>query len=283
VIERVLVAGATGYLGKYIVKNLVEQNIKTTALARTPEKLSHLKQRIDIFQAEATKASTLKNCCEGVDVVISSLGITRQSDGLTYMDVDFQANLNLLNEAKRSGVKKFIYVSVLNGEKLNSLKICQAKEKFVAELKKSGLDFSVIRPTGFFSDMTEFYKMAKNGRIYLFGEGQYKSNPIHGDDLAKVCIDSINRESKDIPVGGPETLSQVEIAKIAFNAAGKPVKITLIPHWVRKVALKMSKLLLSATKFGPVEFFLNVMAMDMCAPEHGKQSLKGYFQSLNEE
>ena len=57
---------------------------------------------------------------------ISTVGITNR---LNYMDVDFQANLNLLEEAKRSGVKKFIYVAVLNGEKLTHLKICEGKEK----------------------------------------------------------------------------------------------------------------------------------------------------------
>lgn len=67
-------------------------------------------------------------------MVISIVGITRQKDGFTYMDVDYWGNANLLSEAKRSGVKKFIYVSVLNGEKLSNLKICEAKERFVTEL-----------------------------------------------------------------------------------------------------------------------------------------------------
>ena len=67
-------------------------------------------------------------------MVISTVGITRQKDGFTYMDVDYRENANLLSEAKRSGVKKFIYVSVLNGEKLSNLKICEAKERFVTEL-----------------------------------------------------------------------------------------------------------------------------------------------------
>ena len=67
-------------------------------------------------------------------MVISTVGITRQKDGFTYMDVDYRENANLLSEAKRSGVKKFIYVSVLNGEKLSNLKICEAKEIFVTEL-----------------------------------------------------------------------------------------------------------------------------------------------------
>ena len=114
----------------------------------------------------------LKNICENIDVVISTIGITRQKDGLTYMDVDFQANANLIDEAKRRGIKKFIYISVLNGEKLRHLKICEAKEKLGDYLKDSGMDYCIIRSNGFFSDMEDFLKMAKTGKVYLFGDGK---------------------------------------------------------------------------------------------------------------
>ena len=281
--KRVLVAGSTGYLGKFIIQNLVEKDIRPVALARNSIKLEQLKKNIDIFEAEVTNAASLINCCEGIDVVISSLGITRQQDGLSYMDVDYQANLNLLTEAKRSGVKKFIYVSALHGNKLKQLKIFEAKEKFVKQLSESGLDYCVVRPTGFFSDMTEFYNMANKGRVYLFGDGEYKSNPIHGDDLAKVCIDAIDSVEKEISAGGPEIFTQVELAKVAFEAAGKPVKITFIPDWVRIGSLKLCKLLLTSKKYGPIEFFLNVLVMDMTAPKFGAQTLSRYFQSLNEK
>jgi Predicted nucleoside-diphosphate-sugar epimerases len=282
-VNKILVAGATGYLGMHIVKNLVDRGLHTTALVRTPSKFKDLNLPVSLLKAEVTNPLSLENCCDGIDVVISTLGITKQTDGLSYMDVDFQANLNLLNEAKRGGVKKFIYISVLHGEELKALQICKAKEKFVEELKKSGLDYCIIRPSGFFSDITEFYNMAEKGRIYLFGNGQLKSNPIHGDDLAKVCIDSINGDTKEVEVGGPEILSQIDIAKIAFEAVNKPLKITFIPDWIRRVILRTSKLLLSTSKYGPIEFFMNVMVIEMSAPMYGKQTLKDYFLSLNNE
>ena len=281
--QQILVAGSTGYLGKFILQNLVAKNIRPVALARNPAKLEQFQPDITIFEAEATHAPSLINCCNGVDVVISSIGITKQQDNLSYMDVDYQANLNLLAEAKRSGVRKFIYVSVLHGDKLKQLQICHAKEKFVNVLSESGLDYCVVRPTGFFSDMTEFYQMADKGRIYLFGKGEYQSNPIHGDDLAKVCIDAINNVQKELLVGGPEVFSQIELAKLAFKVVGKPVKITFIPDWVRSGLLKTCKLFLNSNKYGPIEFFLNVLAMDMNAPEYGVQKLRCYFQSLNEK
>jgi uncharacterized protein YbjT (DUF2867 family) len=87
------------------------------------------------------------------------------------MDVDYQANMNLLQDARKSGVNKFIYVSVLNGANLRHLKICDAKERFVEGLKASGMDYGIIRPNGIFSDMADFLEMARKGRIYLFGKG----------------------------------------------------------------------------------------------------------------
>jgi uncharacterized protein YbjT (DUF2867 family) len=284
--NKVLVAGATGYLGKHIVKNLVDREINTIALIRTTSNFSQLDLPVNVIRAEVTDASTLKNCCDEIDTIISTIGITRQVDGLSYMDVDYQANLNLLNEAKRSNVKKFIYVSALHGDSLQSLKIFEAKERFVTELQASGLDYCIIRPTGFFVDMAEFYKMALKGRIYLFGDGSYKSNPIHGEDLAKVCVDAINAESKEIEVGGPDIFTQTKIAQIAFETINKPVKITYIPDWVRRMMLKISKLVLSSNKFGPIEFFLNVLVMEMIAPKCGKRTLKSefiYLKSLDKD
>jgi uncharacterized protein YbjT (DUF2867 family) len=208
------------------------------------------------------------------------VGITRQKDGLTYMDVDYQANLNLLQEAKKSGVKKIIYVSVLNGEKLRHLKICEAKERFVDELKASGLEYCVIRPNGFFSDMTEFYNMARRGRVYIFGDGEHKANPIHGADLAKVCVDAIESNKQEIKVGGPETLTHNETVRIAFEALNKKPKITHIPDWIRIVVLKAVRIFTGSKTYGPIEFFLTVMAIDMIAPECGRMTLKEYFESL---
>lgn len=279
--NRILLAGATGYLGQYITKELKRQDYYTKVLVRNPEKFKKLGIQVDeVFQAEITDESSLKNCCENIDTVISTIGITKQKDGLTYMDVDYQANLNLLKEAKNSGVKKIIYVSVLNGAKLKKLSICEAKEKFVEELRHSGLDFCIIRPNGFFSDMTEFYNMAKSGRIYLFGSGNLKTNPIHGEDLAKVCVNAINSNEDEIEIGGPETLTQNEIAKIAFDIVGKPPKITHIPDWIRRLILSSAKIFMSSKNFGPIEFFMNVMAIEMIAPEHGKHTLKKYFKGL---
>ena len=282
--KTILLAGATGYLGSYIAKKLSQTAYDLRVIVRSPGKLAERGIKVeDFFQAELTRPEAIKGCCSGIDTVISTVGITRQKDGLTYLDVDYQANLNLLKEARESGVRKFIYVSVLNGEKLRHLKICDAKEKFVEQLEKSGLEYCVIRPNGFFSDMSEFYAMAQKGSIYIFGSGDHKTNPIHGADLATVCVDAIEGIDQIVRVGGPETLTYTEIAKIAFEVAGTEPKIKRIPNWVGTTILKLIRVFTNSKFYGPIEFFLTVTAIDMIAPEYGRHRLKDYFVMLRQQ
>lgn len=277
--QTVLLAGATGYLGGYIAKSLIKENFNTKLIARSTKKLKSFESKtVKIIKAEVTKQETLKGIFEGVTTVISTVGITRQKDGLTYMDVDYQANLNLLTEAKRAGVKKFIYVSTINGDRYRHLKIFEAKEKFVDALKNSGLDYTVIRPNGFFSDMKDFLDMAKKGKIYLFGNGEQKFNPIHGEDLAIVCLQTINATSKEIIVGGPDVLTLNEIGEMALDALQKPTKIIHLPDWVRKFVIWTLRTFTSSKTYGPIEFFLTLMASDNIAPRFGTRRLYNFFK-----
>ncbi|MFM2480892.1 SDR family oxidoreductase [Celerinatantimonas sp. YJH-8] len=280
---KILLAGATGYLGCYIAKELQRRHCFFRVIARSPEKLqAHHIEASEVIQAELTQPETLRQCCQNIDVVISTVGITRQKDGLSYRDVDYQANMNLLHEALLSGVRKFIYVGVLRGEELRHLKICDAKEQFVEQLKNSGIDYCVIRPNGFFSDISEIFKMAQKGRVYLFGNGSLRANPIHGADLAVACVDAIASSETEFAIGGPETLTQHEIATLAFHVLGQPPKITYIPDWVRVAFMKSVTFLTPQTVYGPLEFFMTVLAMDMRAPEYGHHTLRDYFTHLHQ-
>lgn len=276
--NKILVAGATGYSGRFITQELVNRGIDTTVIARKKNKINLKAPNLKIIEAQVTQPDTLTGICDNIDIVISSVGITRQKDGLTYMDVDYQANANLLNEAKKSKVKKFIYISVLNGDKLRHLKIGEAKERFVDELKTSGLDYCVIRPNGFFSDMADFLNMAKDGRVYLFGNGELKLNPIHGQDLAQVIVDAVDQDVKEINIGGPDLLSQNEIGELALEAYSKPVRIIHLPNWIRVSAIRLIRFFTNPKTYGPIEFFLTTMNMDMTAPKYGRHHLADFFK-----
>jgi len=275
----ILLAGATGYLGRHLLKVLIEKQNQVVAIVRKPNQIDNPNENyLEIKQAEVTKSETLRDICKGIDTVISTVGITRQKDGLTYIDVDYQANMNLLEEAKKSGVNHFVYVSAINGDKHRNLKIFEAKEKFVDALKTSGLSYTIIRPNGFFSDLKDFLQMAKSGRVYLFGSGNQRFNPIHGEDLAKAIVDNLKDYNNELTIGGPDILSLNDISKLALTSLNKPIKITRLPDCLRRFTIWTLRTFTSVKTYGPIEFFLTLMAEDNIAPTYGDYHLKDYFR-----
>ncbi|GLO62812.1 3-beta hydroxysteroid dehydrogenase [Vibrio sp. MACH09] len=279
--KKVLVVGATGYLGLHIIKQLQKHRLDFVALARNRQKLLvNGVNEAQIIEAQVTSQQQLEGVCNSVDVVISCLGITRQQDGLKYMDIDYQANLNILLEAEKAGVEKFIYISALNAAKYSNVRMLKAKERFSTRLLNSKrLQPCVIRPSGFFSDLEEIYHMASKGHVYLFGSSSKKLNPIHGEDLAEFCIEAIHSNVKELDIGGPEVLTTSQIAQFAFEAQYKEVSIVRLPDWLRRLTLCLMKQL--PEKWGgAAEFFLTVMGDDFTAPTYGKHKIKDYYAEV---
>ena len=280
--KRILVAGATGYLGRYVVHALKTNGYWVRALGRSAAKLAPVSEYTDeLFIGEATDPDSIDGLCDGIDIVFSSLGITRQKDGLTYKDVDYQANKNILSIAEASGVSKFMYVHVLNADKLQHIAMIQAKQAFVDDLKRSALDHTVICPTGFFSDMEEILSMARSGRVYLFGTGANRINPIHGADLADVCVDALESPESQIDVGGPEVLTYREIAELAFDVLEKPRKITSLPQKLVTGAVAALRWIAPVKTYGPVEFLTAVMTMDVVGEPFGERRLLNHFRGCS--
>ena len=278
--KRVLVAGATGYLGGFVAREFKARGYFVRALVRSPEKLGLLAGIVDeVVEGEVTRPMTLQGVCDGMDLVFSSVGITRQKDGLTFEDVDYQGNLNLLKSALWSKVRKFVYVSVLDGPNLLHLEIVKAHEKFVSALRASGLEYCVIRPTGFFSDMEEYVKMARKGRVYLFGSGNNRINPIHGADLAVICADAGEMDTQEISAGGPEILTHREIARLALEASGKPSRMTSVPLWVMSWVARITKAF-DKHQGELLDFLTTSMSMDAVAPRTGTHRLRDHFLEM---
>jgi uncharacterized protein YbjT (DUF2867 family) len=280
---RVLVAGATGYLGGFVAREFKARGYFVRALARSAGKLDHLRDSLDeVVEAEVTRPETLEHVCDGINVVFSSIGITRQKDGLTFRDVDYQGNMNLLEVALGRGARKFVYVSAFNGPNLRHLDIGAAHEDFVDELKVSGIGYAVLRPTGYFSDMGEVFEMARRGRVWLIGPGENRVNPIHGADLAVACADAMEGEETEIDVGGPQTMTWREVAELAFDVLGRPAKVTSIPPWLMWSVVRLVRLF-NRHRGDLLAFFTTMATSDVVAPSSGTHTLEAHYRSLGGE
>ena len=162
----------------------------------------------------------------GVSSIVSALGVTRQ--GTDPWKIDHGANLGMLRAAERNGVGGFLYVHALGAERCPA-RLTRAKCAFVAELRSSPVTGMVVSPSGYFSDLAQLLLMAHRGRVALTAPGA-RITPIHGADLAAVCVDHLYRgDGGTKEVGGPEELSFREIAELAFKALGTRPRITRLP------------------------------------------------------
>lgn len=286
---RVLVAGATGYLGQHVVRELSARGHQVRALARTPGKLAPVQEAVDeVHVADATDPEALRGCCDGVDAVFSSVGLVGRAAGrLTCWDVDFTANRNLLAEARRAGAGRFVYTSVVSSPGLEKVELVRAKRAFEEELRSSGMPHTVLRPNGFFSDMDEFLRMARKGRAYVFGRGTLRINPIDGADVAAAAADAVAVGGEDpeaagsavtVELGGPDVLTHEQIAHEAFRALGSRPRVTRVPLWPMRTALVLLRRLTPLRTHQLVEFPLTVLTEDVLSPTTGRRRLADHFR-----
>ena len=277
---KVLVAGATGHLGKLVLREFKARGYWVRVLVRNPQRLGGDSELVDdVLAADATRPESLQGACDGVDVVFSSLGapvtMARQSHESAYTAVDYQGNRNILGVAKAASVQKFMYVSVFGARLFDHLEYVKAHEDFVRELQASGCAYVVIRPTAFFSAMTQVLDMARSGRVFLIGDGQSKVNPIHEADLAKVCVDAATGQEREIRIGGPESYTRREIGELAFRVLGKRPRFTSVPPWLFNTLMQavrpFNKRISALGTFGSA-----AMQVDVIAPAAGSHTLKRF-------
>ncbi len=288
--KTVLVAGATGYLGKYAVKAFKQAGYFVRVLSRSEERLFEvgpftapaltINDFDDLFVGEVSEPESLVGVMDDIDLVFSSIGISRQRDGLTFEQVDYQCNKNLIDLAQAAGVQRFTYVSMQGAENILQLAITKAHERVVEALQSSALEYRIVRPCGYFSDMGVLYDMAKKGRSFLVGDGANKMSPIHGRDLARVCVEASEGYDAEVEAGGPEVMTQREAAALAFEVAGNPVKISVVPLWLARGLVKVVGML--STQFGDLaEFIVTAGEIDGVGPPRGSISLRSYFEALH--
>lgn len=279
--EKVLLAGATGRLGRHVRSELEARGHVVRALVRDPCNLAG--EDVEVFACDARNAESLRGACEGVGSVISALGaslaLRYTPPNATYRDVDLQANLNLLAEAKRARVRKFVYVSLYGAESLRGLGYVDAHEEFVAALAASGIEHAVVRPTGFFYVFEEVFKMARRGRAMLVGRGDARTNPIHEADVARACVEALEGDVRELNVGGPEVYTRREVALLAFEALGKRPKLTSLPPGLMRSLIKPLSFF-DRRLYDLLDFGAAVSTTDVVAPAYGTRRLEGHFRGL---
>ena len=280
--KKVLLFGATGNLGKEIAKEAIKQGYDLTAVVRNRAKAEQLsKITTNYLITDITNKNALENICKGFDIVISALGKSvspNDHSKPTFNEIDLVANTNILLEAQRSGIKKFIYVSALHAEKYPELEYFRVHHQFSELLKQSGINYAIIKPPAIFSAFIDMVDMATKGLLVNMGSGNKQTNPIFEGDLAKICVDSINKTNAVIEAGGKSIYTRKQLNEIIQKTVNPNKSVKNIPLGFVKFSLPLMRLF-NKNMFDKFAFFVEVMQHDTIASQVGEMRFEDYIKS----
>jgi len=301
-LTKIFVAGSTGYIGKNVVKYALDNGFDVvTAKRHSDNKPGQLNKKLKVIKISNNDNNWIADL-EKVDVIISCLA-SRTGEPKDAHLVDYKLNCLLLEKAKALKCSQFILLSAICVQKPR-LAFQFEKLAFEEELKKSGLNFSIVRPTAYFKSLSGQIENIKKGKPYVyFGDGQItQCNPISEKDLSLYilsCIKDKTKWRKILPIGGPkQSITPKDIGKILFEIFEVSPKYKSFPtkilDAIRLLLLIISPFsnwaknkseLIKIAKYYATESMLIWDEKKKCydanmTPSTGKDTLRDYFYSI---
>ena len=301
-LTKIFVAGSTGYIGKNVVKYALDNGFDVvTAKRHSGNKPGQLNKKLKVIKISNNDNNWIADL-EKVDVIISCLA-SRTGEPKDAHLVDYKLNCLLLEKAKALKCSQFILLSAICVQKPR-LAFQFEKLAFEEELKKSGLNFSIVRPTAYFKSLSGQIENIKKGKPYVyFGDGQItQCNPISEKDLSLYilsCIKDKTKWRKILPIGGPkQSITPKDIGKILFEIFEVSPKYKSFPtkllDAIRLLLLIISPFsnwaknkseLIKIAKYYATESMLIWDEKKECydanmTPSTGKDTLRDYFYSI---
>lgn len=223
----ILLTGATGFLGEFVLEELVQRGHEVTCFIRKTSNIDKIK-RLNVKYVYG-ELDDYKSICEALKGKVALINIA---------SLGFGHAPNIVKACEEIGVKRSIFVSTTGiFTKLNpdSKGIRLAAEKFI---KESSLDYTIIRPTMIYGTPKDrnMWRLVKFLKILpvlpILGSGTYLQQPVYVEDLANVIVNAYEKNvsvKKAYNVSGAKALTYNEVVDITGKALGKKVIKVHIP------------------------------------------------------
>lgn len=225
-----LVTGATGGIGRRVVRLLREREESVRAFVRLTSRYGELEHRgADIFIGDLRQEQDIEKACRGIQYIVSAHGSDSDALGL-----DYRANIQLIDQAKANGVQHFIFISVLGADRgYEDAPVFKAKRAVERYLAASGLNYTILRPAGLASNLLSLAERFRDTGLYLLiGDPKNRTSIVSTDDLAKIVVDSVTvpaAHNQVFSVGGPEILLREDIPQIFSRIFNKQPVVVHAP------------------------------------------------------
>lgn len=245
----VMVAGGTGFIGSYIVRNLVSDGHRVAVMSRDPARSrGRVPAGVDLRQGDVGEPATLARALAGIEILVITIQfpnhpVENPRKGYTYEKVDGEGTVRLVEAARQSGVKRLVYLSGAGTQEGRTEPWFRAKLKAERAVRESGIPYTIIRPSWIYGpEDRSLNKFALFARLLpvvpVIGDGKSRVRPVFIGDVARSVSESLKRASatnKIYEIGGPQELTMDEIITTMLRVMGKRKPLIHQPAWLMKL------------------------------------------------
>ena len=233
----ILVVGGSGTLGRVVTHTLLAEGEAVRVMTRTPTRARSLRDAgAEVVTGNLTDRASLVRACGGAEKVIAAAHSFLGRGRLASEHVDRDGHKTLIEIAKASGVRHFVYTSAyFNDPVFLTIPFVRIKQEVEKHLRESGLSYTILRPTAFMDFHAHVLigtPVIRGKKVILFGAGTRPRNFVAASDVAQLAVRALRDNSlanETIDIGGPENLSSVDVVGIYEGIAGQKARVTRLP------------------------------------------------------
>ncbi len=230
------VTGAFGYSGKYIAQRLLQAGHPVVTLTNSPGRPNPFGDRVEAFSFDFDRPDRLAEHLRGVSVLYNTYWVRFNHRLFRHADA-VRNTLALFEAAQKAGVERIVHVSITNPSEDSPLEYFRGKAQLEKALVRSGVSHAILRPAILFGREDILvnniaWTLRRLPVMGVFGDGLYRLQPIHVDDLAALAVErGESRENALVNAIGPETFTYRELIACIGRAIGRRRPIVSVPPW----------------------------------------------------
>lgn len=250
----VALTGATGFVGRHVLRTLAAEGVSVRALVRDPSKLGVHDAHVTPVRGDLFDDNALTELVRGVDAVVHLVGIIMEkpAQGQTFARIHVEATQRLLAAAKGAGVKRWVHMSALGSRPGAASRYHQTKWTAEQALRSSGLSWTIFRPSIIHGPDGEFMQLVKGfwtsvfpPFVPYFGAGLFgcrgagKLQPVWVEDVAACFTAAVTLDKaigETYPLGGPNSYTWPQLYDTVrqYLPKARRKKIVAVPAWYAK-------------------------------------------------
>lgn len=259
----ILVTGASGFVASHLIPRLQKEGYRLRCLVTNAAEGGRIKAPgAEMAIGNVTDPTSLHDAMDGIETVIHLVAVIREKGPFSFQKVNVEGTQNVVEAAKKAGVKRFIHMGALGATPDPAYKYLNSKWLGMEAVKTSGLDWSILQPSvmfgegaGFIASLLRSIHMAPF-IVPVAGDGKTMLQPIWVGDVASCVMKLLEGQKigQSVAIGGPEIMTYDELIGYVLAALGEKRLRLHVPRWLMKPGVAVMESLLSNPPITMVEF-----------------------------